>query len=176
MTYQIKTNRALCSGLGDDKISIVLDAEAGDDETVLDGPPRNEERRPMGGARELSRCSGGLVMEICQLCNPRDDVLRHHYLLPIRPDAELQAPADELVLGSPVPLVNPHVQHPDAALIFGVEAAHESFPAVRFQHDRDAVQLVVAGMKDVTHTAAAKCRSKAAVRSAAIAWGERPSI
>ncbi len=39
MTYQIKTNRALCSGLGDDKISIVLDAEAGDDETVLDGPP-----------------------------------------------------------------------------------------------------------------------------------------
>jgi len=49
MTYQIRINRALCSGfaecvgiapevfmLGDDKISIVLDAEAADDEAVLD--------------------------------------------------------------------------------------------------------------------------------------------
>jgi ferredoxin len=49
MTYQIRINRSLCTGyaecvgiapevfmLGDDKISLVLDAEAADDETVLD--------------------------------------------------------------------------------------------------------------------------------------------
>lgn len=49
MTYQIRIDRALCSGyaecigiapevfaLGDDSISVVMDAEGADDETVLD--------------------------------------------------------------------------------------------------------------------------------------------
>ena len=79
-------------------------------------------------------------------------------------------------------VVHADVVQVHAALVLAVEAAHVGRGAVRLEHDRDAVQLLMAWMKDVSRhrlpaqTVAPQWRSNAAVRSAAIDCGERPSI
>ena len=75
-------------------------------------------------------------------------------------------------------VVQADVQQVHAGAVFVIEAADVGAGSVGFHHDSDAVQLVMAGMKDVTHrqTVAAQYLSNAAVRFAAMSCGDRPSI
>ena len=64
--------------------------------------------------------------------------------------------------------------HVHAALVLAVEPTDVGLGSVRLEHDGDAVEFLMPRMKDVprhgaAQTATPKCRSNAAVRSAAIA-------
>jgi hypothetical protein len=64
-----------------------------------------------------------------------------------------------------------------ARIVLGVEPADIGQRAGGLDHHGDAVQLVVARVKDVpAQTAAPKCLSNALTSSPAITWGLRPSI
>jgi hypothetical protein len=75
--------------------------------------------------------------------------------------------------------VHADVEQMDSRLVLGIEPADIRERARGLYHDGDAVQLVVAVMKDVPAQAAApapKCLSNAFTRSPAMDCGLRPSI
>ena len=92
--------------------------------------------------------------------------------------AESGAAPHVVVLRSPAGrIMHADVQQMDAALILGIEPAHVRERPLGLHHHRDAVQIVVARVKDVpAQTAAPKCLSNALTRSPAIDCGLRPSI
>ena len=91
-------------------------------------------------------------------------------------DTEPVAPSQELLFRCcfATGIVHTDIVHVNTALILAVEASHICLGAVRFDDDRDAMQILMTWMKDVAghgpplQTVAPKCRSKAAVKSAAI--------
>lgn len=93
-----------------------------------------------------------------------------------RADAEPVASSQELLLRHRFArrIVDADIVHVHAAFILAVEASHIGFGAVRLDDDRDAMQVLMPWMKDVAghgtpvQTVAPKCRSNAAVKSAAI--------
>ena len=98
-------------------------------------------------------------------------------------DPELVAASEELLLrwSARGGIVYADVVQMHPAVVLTVESSHVGAWAASLQYDGDAVQLVVPGMKDVAahpghDTVAAKWRSNAPVKSAAMACGDRPSI
>ena len=101
-------------------------------------------------------------------------------MLMIRSDTVLGALADVLVSGaSRRAIVHPDIQHVHAARVFAVVPPDVRQRSIGLDHNGYPMQLRVAWMKYVPGhqaTAAPKNRSNAALRSAAIACGDRPSI
>ena len=100
-------------------------------------------------------------------------------MLTVGTHAEASTPADELLTGAArCGVVHSDVEQMNSRRVLGVESAHVREKTRGLHHDGHAVELVVAGMKDVSGQAAApvKCLSKALVRSPAMDCGLRPSI
>jgi len=180
--------------LGDDKVSVVIDPEGADEEAILDAARAcpvdaitlidefEEQVWPHSAAPV--RGAARLAHRFSEPMDARHVAGRHEQVAVLRADPEPIAPPQELLLrcvrGSGV--VHAHVMQVYPAIVLAVEAPDVGYQAVGLEHHRDAVQLLVAGMEHVAghagsaRAAAPKWRSKAAVRSAAIACGERPSI
>ena len=76
-------------------------------------------------------------------------------------------------------IVHPDIKHVHAARVFAVVPPDVRQWSIGLDYNGNPMQLRVARVKYVPGhqaTAAPKNRSNAAVRSAAIAWGDRPSI
>lgn len=96
-------------------------------------------------------------------------------------DSEFSSPGKEFFLGA---FATGRIKHTDAdeihpLLILRIEPANKYPGAGCFKYDGNTMQLIVAGMKDVsTHgqTDTPQNLSKASLRAAATAWGDLPSI
>jgi hypothetical protein len=102
-------------------------------------------------------------------------------VLPVCRDAELRALPYVVCLGPPYRgrFVGSGVQNVDPPPILSVKSADIGKLTVGLDNYSDPVKRLVAWVKDVsshTQTAAPQYLSNAVVRSAAITWGERPSI
>ena len=102
-------------------------------------------------------------------------------MLAIGAHAEPRGPC-EILLATARCAVRAGVVHADieqvhTGAIFVIEPADVGTRTVSLDHHGNAVELVTRGVKDVSHyTGAPQNLSNAAVRFAAISFGERPSI
>src|SRR5689334_15583177 len=121
----------------------------------------------------------GSADRVDQLLNARDVCHGHEEVTMLRRDSEPIATLQECFLRNRRRggIVHPDVMHVHAAIVLAVEPADVGLVTYGLEHDRHAVQRLMPRMKNMpghgapVQTAAAKWRSKAAVRSAAIAWG-----
>lgn len=114
-----------------------------------------------------------------QTHHPLDVCARHNEVRMLGLNSELERLADELTGIGPPMLGHVMQEYPLGGLLV-VTADIKDVPG-GFEHDRNAVEFRMAGVKHVTgHAqavgAVAQYLSNASVRSLAICWGERPSI
>jgi hypothetical protein len=116
--------------------------------------------------------NGGSGLHCPQRSDPGDFGERHHQMLPVGTHAESRAPPHEILPGATRRgIVHADVEQMDARPVLGVEPADVGQRPGRFDHDRHAMELVMAGMKHVPAQATApapKCLSKAFARSPAM--------
>jgi hypothetical protein len=121
-----------------------------------------------------------VLLDFSQPRDPGHIGARNDQVLAIGAHAKPRAPAHEvLACSTRRGIVYADIEQMHAGVVFGVEPADVCHRARGLHHDGDAVELVMALMKDLPAQAAApapKCRSKAFTRSPAMDCGLLPSI